>query len=167
MKRLISWTKRTLVLTLSLFAITTSGFATNDGDPEMVALLRSVVAEANSECPMTIDETMVMNKMYISNSRVVYDYLVDDETLDGIIFLKERAPEEYENLMLKSMVSGGNEVLFFLALCVEAEYGVEFKISNFKRTNSVKMTLTQYDISGFLSNYDLDEVVEAILSDYL
>ena len=43
MKRLISWTKRTLVLTLSLFAITTSGFATNDGDPEMVALLRSAV----------------------------------------------------------------------------------------------------------------------------
>ena len=100
MNRLISWTKRTLVLTLSLFAITTSGFASNDGDPEMVALLRSAVEDANSECPMVIDETMVMNKMYLSNSRVVYDYLVDDETLEGIIFLKELAPEEYENLML-------------------------------------------------------------------
>lgn len=167
MNRLISWTKRTLVLTLSLFAITTSGFATNDGDPEMVAMLRSAVEDANSECPMVIDETMVMNKMYLSNSRVVYDYLVDDETLEGIIFLKELAPEEYENLMLESMVSGGNEVLFFLALCVEAEYGMEFKFSNFKRTNSVKMSLTRYDISRFLSNYDLEEVVAEILLDYL
>lgn len=167
MKKLIFWTKRALVMALSLLAITTTSFAANDGDPEMIAILRTAVDELNNECPQELDDDLILNKVYLSNNRMVYDFLTDDETLGGLILLKELSSEEFEALMLKGMTEGNDEILLLMAVCVEADYGLEFKLSNQRRTNSVSIILTQYDLMNELENYDLDEILTEFILEYM
>lgn len=167
MKKLIFWTKRALVMALSLLAITTTSFAANDGDPEMLAILRTAVDEMNDECPQEINDDLILNKVYLSNNRMVYDFLTDDETLGGLILLKELSSEEFESLMMKGMTEGNDEVLLFMAVCVEADYGLEFKFSNLGRTNSLSIIMTQYDLMNELENYDLDEILTEYILEYM
>lgn len=164
MKKLISF----LVTVLSFVAVsTTPSFATNDDNPEIVKVLRVIVDEMNAECPVEIDDNMVLNKAYLSNNRMVFNFLTDNDTLDGLILIKEMAAEEFEALIVAGMLEDNDEMLLLMAMCVAADYGLEFKFSNLSRTNSLPIVLTKYDLAACLDGYDLEEILTEFLLEYL
>jgi hypothetical protein len=157
MKKIIT---RALVVMMAFLGLstTTTFAATPDEDSDLlVAILKEIVNTTNDELPSEIEDGMVLNKLSLNDTRLIFDYLVDDETYAAIkasmvIMDKEEATMA---LMEGILESDDGTMYIFLAFCAEAGRGVEFRFSDFSREGTVKFYITQYDIKYLLDD-DID-----------
>lgn len=162
MKKLYSWAKRALVMALAIVAAsTTNAFAATEGDPEMIALLREIVKEVNAELPAELGDGIIMNKLYLSKGRMVYDFLLPADGLELFMAFYEEDSEEFEAMMIGSMLEDNEEVLILFAVCVEAEYGLELKFSDYDRDNSFSIIWTHHDMKPLLGDLDIYDILES------
>lgn len=149
-----------------------SSFTSHDEDElDLEAILREAVAEVNAECPQDLGEGMVLNKAYIANRRMVYQFTAPTEVVEGFDMMKGLDPQATNQLMMEAMLSGGDEVIFLFLLCAEADYGIEFKFASKGNSASTSLILSSDDLGSILeekyTEEDLEEIVGNLIMSYM
>lgn len=104
------------------------------------------VKEANKECPFEVDGGFICDRVYTSGNSVVYSCLVEDPNMiDGINMLGNTAAD-YIFTDIVSMARMDKDLKTLIELCVEAEYDITYKYSDYSG-RSASVTITHSKLS--------------------
>lgn len=164
--------KHLCVVAVALTTVfTMSSFTQYDEDEfDVEAILKEAVAEVNAECPRNLGEGMTITGARIAGKRMIYDFMAPSEVVEGLNMMKALDEAATNQLMLESMLSGGDEVIFLFLLCAEADYGIEFR---FDSTDGQRASLYLSDdaLEGVLEDKyteaELEEIIGNLILSYM
>lgn len=167
MKKIYATVSRVVIALMAVMTLsTTNAMAVNDGDPEMVALLKEVVKETNAECPQDLGDGIIMNKLRLTQNYLVYEFITDSDYIEGLGYLQEVAPEETDELFMELLLSSGDETVLLMGICLLAERGIEIYATNYSNTQSVSLHFTTYDLAPYLEAYDFEQILDNMVDVY-
>lgn len=152
-----------MVATALATTITLSSFSTIDEDEfDFEEILKVAIAEIDAECPQDMGDGMTLERVTISNNRIIYLISSPQDIVEGFNLMKELNSAATSKMMLESMLEGGDEVVFLFLICAGANYGIEF-IFKSSDGQSANLVLSSKELSDTLSNKYSVEYLENIV----
>lgn len=144
MKKILSILRASVVVVAAMVAIVSF----NSCREMASSAIEDAVTEANRDCPFDMGNGLICDRIYTSGNSVVYSYLVDDQSVIlGIEILGDSA-KDYIAEELKSIMQYDESLKTLIDLCVEAEYDIVYKYSDYNG-DSASVTVPHSDLALF------------------
>lgn len=138
--------KKTFIIKISADECQAALSSIEKGESDSPAeFLKKLVNTSNVQCPMTIDEGLVIYELTIEGDYVVYNVNVD-ETLYNIDNIKENAAQTKETIKSTLIDSSDKAVVHFINACKNAKKGVAYKYIGSTSGESYQINIPLYEL---------------------
>lgn len=115
------------------------------------AKLEFMVADLQSECPLEMDEGVIINDVTTdSNDNIIFEVLLEDENIYGLaiadVLAGSYVTEMLEDQFIEFLRDPDPDVREFVRLLKDANYGIILRLSGMETNMSYDIAISPYEI---------------------